>query len=78
MLQAGGLMGAPESSYEIHLSPAPPQAQQGWKTEVNWDMSFTARGIASHLQWSLMYMLSEGIKEDPAKAAEVEGEPDLS
>ena len=41
-------------------------------------MSFPARGIACHLQWSLMCMLSEGIKKDPAKAAEVEGEPDLS
>ena len=41
-------------------------------------MSFLERGIASHLQWGLICMLSEGIKKDPAKAAEVEGEPDLS
>ena len=77
VLRAGGLMGDPELSYEIHLSPAPPQAQQGGKTEVNWEMSL-ARGIACHLPWSLMCILSEGIRKNPAKAAEVEGEPDLS
>ena len=35
-LHAGGLIGDSEKSCEIHLSRAPREAEQRWKTEVNW------------------------------------------